>query len=365
MSAAIDTPAAVVDPAGRRHALRLSPAGHVALFARALHLHQPGEVRRRAGAAALVEAVTVARDQDGRVHPRRSEHPANFPACGNVAALQAIAAGARQAGRECWCSPLARTAPVPGGGSVPGGRLLWADADTPDAVARARELAATVPLRLVVESGGASDPDERRLHLYALADRWLDPDELEAANAALAERLGSDRVGDRGRLMRLPGTRNLKSGRPGRWCRILAADLRDAGVDVRADRRRPSAAHGRPPRRRGGETAAVRGRARSMRWSRASGSPRSSPAARSPATATPAARCTRSRSRRSSSTTAPRTAGTAGAAGAGETSSSTPPGAGTAGPAASSTAQQFRALVDELRLRFGAPQTVEGLALSA
>jgi hypothetical protein len=116
---------------------------------------------------------------------------------------------------------------------VAGGRLVWADADTPDAVDRARALARTVPVRLAVESGGASDDQERRLHLYLLSDRWLDPDELEAANAALAERLGSDRVGDRGRLMRLPGTRNLKSGAPGRWCRILAADLHAPGIDMR------------------------------------------------------------------------------------------------------------------------------------
>jgi hypothetical protein len=124
-------------------------------------------------------------------------------------------------------------APVAGGRTVPGGRLMWADADDPDAVARARALARTVPVRLVVESGGASDPAERRLHLYLLADRWLDPDELEAANAALAQRLGSDRVGDRGRLMRLPGTRNFKSGPAGRWCRILAGDLHAPGVDLR------------------------------------------------------------------------------------------------------------------------------------
>jgi hypothetical protein len=116
---------------------------------------------------------------------------------------------------------------------VPGGRLVWADADTAAAVVQARELARTVPVRLAVESGGAGDASERRLHLYLMADRWLDPDELEAANAALAERLGSDRVGDRGRLMRLPGTRNLKSAAPGRWCRILAADLHAPGIDLR------------------------------------------------------------------------------------------------------------------------------------
>jgi CHC2 zinc finger len=232
-AAAILEPADVLDPAGRRHRLTLSPAGHVALFARALHAAQAGEVRRRTGAAALVECCAVERGPDGRPRPHRSGHPANFPACGSVAALQALAAQARQAGRECWCSPLARTAPVPGGRTVPGGRLVWADADTPSAVGRAREIARTVRVRLAVESGGASDAAERRLHLYLLADRWLDPDELEAANAALAARLGSDRVGDRGRLMRLPGTRNLKGGRPGRWCRILSGDLHAAGVDPR------------------------------------------------------------------------------------------------------------------------------------
>jgi hypothetical protein len=253
----IAEPADVVDPAGRRHRLTLTPAGHVALFARALHAAQAGEVRRRTGAAALVECCAVERGADGRPRPHRSGHPANFPACGNVPALQALAAAARQAARECWCSPLARTAAVAGGRSVPGGRIVWADADTPDAVAGARELARTVPVRLAVESGGAADPAERRLHLYLLADRWLDPDELEAANAALAARLGSDRVGDRGRLMRLPGTRNLKAGRPGRWCRILAGDLHAAGVELprivgdrplRPPARTPSRGNGtRPP----------------------------------------------------------------------------------------------------------------------
>ena len=33
--------------------------------------------------------------------------------------------------------------------------------------------------------------------------------------------------------MRLPGTRNLKSGEPGRVCRVLACDLHAPGVDVR------------------------------------------------------------------------------------------------------------------------------------
>src|SRR4051794_16975098 len=259
-AAAIAEAADVVDPAGRRHRLTLTPAGHVALFARALHAAQAGEVRRRTGAPALVECCAVERGSDGRPRPRRSGHPANFPAGGNVPALQALAAAARQAGRECWCSPLARTAAVPGGRTVPGGRLVWADADTPDAVARARALARTVPVRLAVESGGAADPAERRLHLYLLAERWLDPDELEAANAALAERLHSDRVGDRGRLMRLPGTRNLKAGRPGRFCRILACDLHAPGVELRRIVGDAALRPARPPARRGNGTRERAGR---------------------------------------------------------------------------------------------------------
>ena len=34
--------------------------------------------------------------------------------------------------------------------------------------------------------------------------------------------------------MRLPGTRNLKGGRPGRWCRVVACDLHAPALDVEA-----------------------------------------------------------------------------------------------------------------------------------
>jgi hypothetical protein len=86
----------------------------------------------------------------------------------------------------------------------------------------------------VVESGGAPDPRESRWHLYLAVSGWLGADELEAANPRLAELLRGDRVGDRGRLMRLPGTRNLKSGRPGRWCRVVACDLHAPALDLEA-----------------------------------------------------------------------------------------------------------------------------------
>jgi hypothetical protein len=89
-----------------------------------------------------------------------------------------------------------------------------------------------VAIRLLVESAGAKDPTERRRHLYLLVNRWLDADELERANARLAAMLGSDRVGDRGRLMRLPGTLNRKETATGRLCRIVACDLHSPPVDL-------------------------------------------------------------------------------------------------------------------------------------
>jgi hypothetical protein len=55
-TAPIPEPADVVDPTGRRHRLALTPSGHAALFARALHALHAGEVRRRTGRAALIEA---------------------------------------------------------------------------------------------------------------------------------------------------------------------------------------------------------------------------------------------------------------------------------------------------------------------
>jgi hypothetical protein len=229
---AIAEPVDIVDPSGARGSMPLSPAGHVALFVRALHAPAAAALRQQARGPGLVEACAVTRGRDRRPRPHRSGEREQFYHCGNIAALQALASATRAAGRECWCSVLPRTEAVAGGKAVPGGIVLWADVDTRGTLWRARALRERLPLRLVVESGGASDPSEPRWHLYLVASRWLDAHELEAANARLAELLGGDRVGDRGRLMRLPGTRNVKGGRPGRWCRVVACDLHAPAVDV-------------------------------------------------------------------------------------------------------------------------------------
>jgi hypothetical protein len=243
----------LVDPAGARRKTRLSPAGHVALFVRALHAPGAAALRRQSHHPGLVEACAVTRGRDGRPRPHRSGEPEQFHRCGDIAALQALARATRAAGQECWCSVLPRTEPVAGGKAVPGGAVLWADVDTPGTLWRARALRERLPVRLVVESGGAADPSEPRWHLYLVASRWLSATELETANARLADLLGGDRVGDRGRLMRLPGTRNLKGGRPGRWCRVVACNPHAPALDVESvvgalplHARRPPASMGDP-----------------------------------------------------------------------------------------------------------------------
>jgi hypothetical protein len=137
----------LVDPAGTRGAVTLSPAGHVALFARALHAPAAAASRQQGGDPGLVEACAVMRGRDGHPRPHRSGEPEQFHRCGDIAALQALARATRAGGQECWCSVLPRTEPVAGGKAVPGGTLLWSDVDTPGTLWRARALRVRLPVR--------------------------------------------------------------------------------------------------------------------------------------------------------------------------------------------------------------------------
>ena len=119
----IAQPVDLVDPTGARRAVSLSPAGHVALFVRALHAPGAAALRHRATDPGLVEACTVTRGRDGRPYPHRSGEPDQFHRCGDITALQALARATRAAGQECWCSVLPHTEPVSGGKAVPGGTV--------------------------------------------------------------------------------------------------------------------------------------------------------------------------------------------------------------------------------------------------
>ena len=92
-SAAIADPVALVDPTGARRTVRLSPAGHVALFVRALHAPAAAALHRADTAdAGLVEACAVTRG--ARRTPASASLGASreqFMRCGDVAALQALA----------------------------------------------------------------------------------------------------------------------------------------------------------------------------------------------------------------------------------------------------------------------------------
>ena len=314
-------------PSAPAATIALSPAGHVALFVRALHAPGAAALRRHTGEPGLVEACAVTRGGDGRPRPHRS---------GRARAVSPLrrhrrpaGAGPRDQGRRPGVLVLRPAADRARGGRQGGaGRdgAVGRRRHPGHAVARPRPARAPCPCACVVESGGAADPDEPRWHLYLAASRWLAADELEAANARLAELLGGDRVGDRGRLMRLPGTRNLKGGGPGRWCRVVACDLHAPALDVES-----VVGTLRPTRAAPRATHAARADSRDSTSSpRGSGSHCWSPTGRSASTATRAVRCTTTTSPRSSSTTRRATAGTAGRARAAVTSSSTRPGGATA-----------------------------------
>ena len=104
--------------------------------------------------------------------------------------------------------------------------VLWLDVDTyklgTRQVSPTLQQSIPAPPSAVVSSGGG-------LHLLWKLEKPLEPSVAEAANRALAERLPwtLDPTHDATRILRLPGTLNLKHGVP-RWCRLLHIDHRPA-----------------------------------------------------------------------------------------------------------------------------------------
>lgn len=102
------------------------------------------------------------------------------------------------------------------------GRTAWVDLDRPDAL-RTLDRVEPAPA-LVVASGGAG-----HAHAYWRLRRAVPPRVIERANGRLGFALGGDlRAGDAARILRPPGTVNLKRGTP---VELLHASERKVSLD--------------------------------------------------------------------------------------------------------------------------------------
>lgn len=196
----------VIDPDGRVREVVLSADEHVALFHRSLY----------EGVEDLVEVAAAVRREGEPLRFRSRWNPGRFLPVADRERFVSLVARLRAAGLEVFAGPSSRSRPEPGRAAVKGGRVAWVDVDRPAELGRLRGFRRRP--HLVVRSGGSGG-----VHAYWRLDRELPGEELEAVNRKLCARLGGDpSCVDRARIMRVPGTRNGKSGR---WCRVVLADL--------------------------------------------------------------------------------------------------------------------------------------------
>lgn len=200
-------PVRVMAEGGRVHELALSADRHAALFHRIVYRRAPG----------FVEVAAGRRSPDGTLRFRSRSEPANYVPGPRPRVFCALVANLRAEGLEVFAAPALRERLEPGKRAVEGGRVVWVDIDEPENAERLRAFAHRP--HLVVASGGTGG-----VHAYWRLARALDAEQLESANRRLAQMLGADPAStDRGRIMRVPGTVNGKSGA---WCRVTLADLR-------------------------------------------------------------------------------------------------------------------------------------------
>src|SRR3954454_1759489 len=219
------------------------PAAHTRAFLRAIVTHQEH-------VAAWLEIPRGPRI-DGELRVARWPRE-NFHDPADHAAILAHVERHGRRGQELFCGIVPKTEPEPRKEAAAAGRVVWvdidrkSDADTPtleqierlldpdggggttDAlVAAARLLALPTRPHLVAFSGSGG------AHGYWRIEQTLDAEWIERANVRLIHHLGdgADYASyDRNRFMRLPGTRNFKSGR---YCQVIHADLTSRAYDVR------------------------------------------------------------------------------------------------------------------------------------
>jgi hypothetical protein len=217
------------------------PAAHTRAFLKAILVHQEH-------VAPWVEVPRGARtDGDLRVArwPRENFHdPAD-----HTAILAHVERHASR-GQEMFCGIVPKTEPQPRKEAAQAGRVVWVDIDRKSAAApptlegivrlldtgeiatdalaaAARLLALPARPHLVTLSGSGG------AHGYWRVEQTLTAEWIERANVRLIHHLGdgADYASfDRNRFMRVPGSRNFKSGR---YCQVVYADLTSRAYDAR------------------------------------------------------------------------------------------------------------------------------------
>jgi hypothetical protein len=218
-------------------------AAHTRAFLKAVVAHQEY-------VAPWLEVPRGARiDGDLRVARRPRD---NFHDPADHAAILAHVDRYASRGQELFCGIVPKAEPQPRKEAAQAGRVVWVDIDrkstaalptledierlvdpnvgeiaTDALVAAARLLALPARPHLVALSGSGG------AHGYWRIEQTLAAEWIERANVRLIHHLGdgADYASyDRNRFMRVPGTRNFKSGR---FCQVVHADLTSRAYDVR------------------------------------------------------------------------------------------------------------------------------------
>ena len=217
------------------------PAAHTRAFLKAVVAHQEH-------VAQWLEVPRGARlDGDLRVARWARE---NFHDPADHAAILTHVQHHAGRGQELFCGIVPKTEPQPRKEAAQAGRVVWVDIDrkspapspgleeieqlldagevcTDALVAAARLLALPARPHLVTLSGSGG------AHGYWRVEQTLEAEWIERANVRLIHHLGdgADYASyDRNRFMRVPGTRNFKSGR---YCQVVYADLTSRAYDAR------------------------------------------------------------------------------------------------------------------------------------
>ena len=232
---------------GRVFAGELPAERHRALQLGLLHSQSEGLVELAAGRREHGKLSITTRPRPPRTRP---DHFLPGGASGKeewLAGLLALADRHAKRGEEVFFAPAVRSQPRPDKHAVTHTHTLWVDVDRPGQLHHLWAFLAERPCHLLLESAGSGG-----VHSYWLLDEPLPAtrtlengpvvEPIERAHLRMIHHLGvDDRTGkpnvadtqckERGRVMRLAGTVNSKSGR---YARILEADFQRAPYPIAA-----------------------------------------------------------------------------------------------------------------------------------